>query len=98
MSLALEHVLRLKTIHGARIIASRAAARIVASQHFNNAWTPRADLAAIANRIRNMFPLPDRIRRRGFKVAILIRPYAFPNSSGNLAMFARILRAYQYCV
>jgi len=35
------------------------------------AWTPRADLAATANRIRNMFPLPDRIRRRGFKGAIL---------------------------
>jgi len=60
---------------------SMMAAQIVASQHFNNAWTPRADLAATANRIRNMFLLPDRIRRRGFKGAIVIRPYAFPNSS-----------------
>ena len=51
------------------------AAQIVASQHFNNAWTPRAGLAATANRIRNMFPLPDRIRRRGFKGAILTERY-----------------------
>ena len=48
---------------------------IAASQHFNNAWTPRAGLAATANLIRNMFPLPDRIGRRGFKGAILTERY-----------------------
>jgi hypothetical protein len=47
------------------------AAGIVASQHFNNAWTPRGEWAASANRIRNMCLLPDRIRRREFKGASL---------------------------
>ena len=50
-------------------------------------------LGTCANRIRNMFPLPDRIRRRGFKGAILISPHAFRNSSRSLAMLAAIFRA-----
>jgi hypothetical protein len=62
------------------------AAQIVASQHFNNAWTPRADLAATASRIRNMFLLPDHIRRQVLEGAI--SPYAFRNSAGSLAIFA----------
>jgi hypothetical protein len=40
-----------------------------------------------------MFPLPDRIRRRGFKGAILISPYVLRTNSGSLAIFAAILRA-----
>jgi hypothetical protein len=48
------------------------AARIAVSQPLNSAWPPRAGSEAFATSIRSISPLPDRIRRRGFKGAIHI--------------------------
>jgi hypothetical protein len=39
-------------------------AQIAASQHLNNAWIPRAGLAAFAIGTRNTCLHPDRIHRR----------------------------------
>jgi hypothetical protein len=74
VSSALEIVPRLKTIRGARFTAVErsAAARIAVSQPLNSAWPPRAGSEAFATSIRSISPLPDRIRRRGFKGAIHI--------------------------
>jgi len=51
---------------------STMAAQIAASQHFNNAWTPRGEWATCANRTRNMFPRPDRAHRSKCEFALLI--------------------------
>jgi hypothetical protein len=54
-----------------------AAVQIAVSRHFNNAWTPRADLAASANRTHNISPLQYRIRRLGIDRVILIERIYF---------------------
>jgi hypothetical protein len=63
-----------KTIRGARFTAAAwaAAAQTVASQHFNNAWRPRAASAAIASQIRNTSRHPGRIHRGSCEGAIHI--------------------------
>jgi len=42
-----------------------AAVQIVASQHFNSAWTPRAGSAACVNRTRNTSRHPDHTHTKG---------------------------------
>jgi hypothetical protein len=71
VSSALEHAPKPKTIRGVQFTAaSTTGGRIAASQHINNAWTPRGEWAACANRTHNISLRPDRIRRQGFKGAI----------------------------
>ena len=98
MSSALEHPPRPKTIRGVQFTAATTmAARIAASQHFNNAWTPRADLAATANRIRNMFLRLDRAHPSKCEVTLLIernpsRPSFVSDFAGDLRRVFEDLR------
>ena len=62
-----------KTIRGVQFTAATTmAAQIAASQHFNNAWTPRGVWAVCANRIRNMFLRLDRAHPSKCEIALLI--------------------------
>jgi hypothetical protein len=63
-----------RTIRGAPFTAVEglAAVQTVVSQHFNNAWIPRAGWAASANRTHSISLRRDHIHQLGIDKAILI--------------------------